>query len=131
MKILVIDDDIFKREQITDFLEVENIEYETFEYANPALRYIVMNKDEISGIVLDLGLQDFKNTPNTYSLYKGLDIIHEMYRKSIHIPILINSSTDVGIIDDKYPFVYGQRTKIDNYKILEDYINFLRQNEKQ
>lgn len=130
MRILVIDDDIFKREQITDFLEEKEIDYETFEYLTPALRYIIFNKNDISGIILDLGLQNFKDMPTTYSLYKGLDLIHELYRKRIHIPILINSSTDVGMLDE-YSFVYGQRTKIDNYQILEDYISFLKQREEQ
>lgn len=130
MKILVIEDAIFKREQITDFLEEKGIGYYVAEYLNPALKYIVGNKDEISGIILDLGLQMSKDLPETYSLHRGLDVIYELDRKNLQIPVLINSSTFVGMLDE-YPFVYGQRTKIDNYQIWEDFISFLKQREKQ
>lgn len=130
MKILVLEDAIFKREQITDFLEENNISYQVIEYLNPALKYVFETKEELSGIILDLGLQLFKDAPETYSLYRGLDLIYELARMNLEIPVLINSSTDVGLLTD-YPFVYGQRTEVNNYQILEDFINFLKQNEKR
>lgn len=130
MKIFILEDDVFKREQITDFLESKKIQFDWFEYMCPALRYVVRNKEEISGIILDLGLQNYKDSSSTYDLYKGLEFIEELDRKKIYIPILINSSTEVGMLDE-YPFVYGQRTKIDNYQILESFIAFLEQREKQ
>lgn len=130
MKILVLEDAIFKREQITDFLEENNISYQVIEYLNPALKYVFETKEELSGIILDLGLQLFKDAPETYSLYRGLDLIYELARMNLEIPVLINSSTDVGLLTD-YPFVYGQRTEVNNYQILEDFINFLKQKEKQ
>ena len=130
MKILVLEDAIFKREQITDFLKEKNIPYQVIEYLNPALKYVFESKEEISGIILDLGLQLFKDAPETYSLYRGLDLVYELARTNLEIPVLINSSTDVGMLTD-YPFVYGQRTKVNNYQILEDFINFLKQNEKR
>jgi len=129
MKILVIEDDIFKREQITDFLEEKNIEYEAYAYVNPALRYILQNKEKISGIILDMGLPSFKDSKD-YTLIKGMDIIKELYRKRLYIPVLINSSRDLSIFE-MHSFVFGQRTEIGNYQILEDYISFLKQREKQ
>ena len=130
MKILVLEDAVFKREQITDFLDEKGVEYEVAEYLNPALKYIFGSKKEISGIILDLGLAMAKKLPETYSLHRGLDLIYELDRRKIEISILINSSTFVGMLDE-YPFVYGQRTKIDNYQILEDFISFLKQREEQ
>ena len=129
MKIIIIDDDVFKREQITDFLEELKIEYKCFLYTNPALRYILKNKENISGIILDMGLQSYEDS-HYYSLTKGMDIIIEKKKKRLYIPVLINSSRDVSMFD-KPSFIFGQRTEIDNYQILEDYICFLKQREKQ
>ena len=128
MKILVIDDDIFKREQITDFLDTKKITYKTCLYVNPALKYIFSNND-IAGIILDMGLQSLYNSQD-YSLTRGLDVIYELHRRKHYIPVLINSSRSLTDLE-KYPFIYGQRSEIDNYQILEDFINFLKQREKQ
>ena len=130
MRILILEDAIFKREQITDFLETKNIEYVTYEYVLPALKDITKNKDFISGIILDLGLQSSIDAPETYSLQKGLDVIRELSRKKINIPVLVNSSTEVRVLN-RYPCVYGQRKQIDDYQILEDFINFLKDKKKQ
>lgn len=130
MQILIIEDLLSKREQIAVFLEEKNIKYEVIEYVGPAFEYILGNKEEISGIILDLGLAMSKDLPETYNLYRGLDVIYELDRLNIQIPILINSSTFVGMLDD-YPFVYGQRTKSNNYQMLEDFIDFLTQREEQ
>ena len=129
MKIFILEDAVFKRDQIIEFLETRHIGYEASSYARPALRYILKNKNEISGIILDLGLQNSKDSPESYGILKGLDVISELHRKSIHIPVLINSSTEVDT--SKYPFIYGQRKEIDNDQILEDYISFLNQRKKQ
>ena len=130
MQILIIEDLLSKREQIAIFLEEKNIKYEVIEYVGPAFEYILGNKEEISGIILDLGLAMSKDLPETYNLYRGLDVIYELDRLNIEIPILINSSTFVGMLDD-CPFVYGQRTKSNNYQMLEDFIDFLTQREEQ
>lgn len=131
MKLLIIEDDSFKRNQIIDFLKEKGVEYEIFEYLNPVLRYISEDKgNNISGIILDLGLQMFKDSPETYSLYSGLDLIYELKRLRLEIPVLINSTTDIGMLTD-YPFVYGQRTKIYDYQMLEEFITFLTEREEQ
>ena len=130
MKILVIEDDIYKREQITNFLDSKAISYNVTEYLNSALNYIYENTINISGIILDLGLPIFENDPDTYSLYRGLEVIYELDRKKINIPVLINSNTFVGMLDE-YPFVYAQRTKINNYQMLEDFVSFLTKREEQ
>ena len=51
MKILCIDDDFFKRNQIGEFLERKGIQLEEIEFVNPALKYICTNKESISGII--------------------------------------------------------------------------------
>ena len=130
-KILIVEDSIFKREQITDFLDEKGIEYDFVEYLNPALIYIFGSQNDISGIILDLGLQYFKDSsPESYNLLRGMDVVRELKRKKMDIPVLINSSTKVPRIE-YYPSIYGQRTKIDDYTILEEFVTFLKQREEQ
>ena len=129
MKIIVIEDEEFKRDEITSFLTDHNIEFETFEYVHPALRYILANKVDISGIILDLGLQ---SSPSMFdrSLYRGFDVVKELNRKRIDIPILINSTTEVDMIDS-YPSVFGQKYEMYDDEILDSFIRYLRKREEQ
>ena len=129
MKIFVVEDDAYKREEITEYLDKNNIEYEVGEYVNPALRYIVANKEKICGIILDLGLQRAPGI-NDFNLYGGLDIVNELNRKKIDIPILINSSTEVDMLE-VYPSVFGQKFELNDYEVLDNFISFLRQSEEQ
>lgn len=126
MKVLIIEDSNFKRMQLEMFLGRRLIDYEVFKYLNSALKYIMENKDEISGIILDLGLQNFKDSLDTYSDFRGMDLIYEFKRTGIEIPVLINSTTIAKNIDE-YQFVFGQRTEIDDYHILEEFITFLKE----
>ena len=129
MKILVVEDDIFKRENVESFLESQKIEYHTCEYVNETLCYIIKHKNDISGIILDLGLYRFKN--GSYDRYNGLEILSEIQRIKIEIPVLINSTTEVGMIDEDYPFVWGQRTRIENDEFLKKFVSFLKEKEMQ
>ena len=130
MKILCIDDDFFKRNQIGEFLERKGIQLEEIEFVNPALKYICTNKESISGIILDLGLKSFKDS-NDYNIYKGLDVIAELERKKIKIPILINSTTEIDFQKDDHPYVFGHRKRKNDYKILEEFLAFLKEREEQ
>lgn len=129
MKIFVVEDDAYKREEITEYLDKNDIEYEVCEYVNPALRYIVANKEKICGIILDLGLQRAPDI-NALNPYGGLDIVNELKRKKIDIPILINSSTEVDMIE-AYPSVYGQKFELNDYEVLDNFLSFLRRREEQ
>ncbi len=129
MKVLIVEDLESKRKQLTDFLTKEAIEFEICEYVKDALRYIYFNKENISGIILDLGLQ-WAIDDNDYAEDNGLDIVYELDRINLNIPILINSITLVDVLD-KYPFVYGQRTVMESYEMLEKFITFLKEKEEQ
>ena len=129
MKVLIVEDLKFKRNQLIDFLNKKNIEFEVCEYVNDALRYIYFNKENISGIILDLGLQTSADS-NDHALDRGLDIVYELDRINLNIPILINSTTIVDVLD-KYSFIYGQRTVMESYEILEKFINFLKNGKEQ
>ena len=129
MHILVVEDDKTKRENVEFFLESREIGYHTCEYVNEALRYIIRNKNEISGIILDLGLNLFEE--GSYDRYNGLILLSEMQRKKIDIPVLINSTTEVGMIDEDYPFVWGQRTRIEDDDFLKKFVTFLKERKEQ
>ena len=130
MKILIVEDSIWKREQLVEFLEKEKIEFEVSEYVNNALRYIRANKTDIAGIILDLGLESM---PDAYDAkpYRGLDVLREMKRLKLDIPVLINSTTELQMISSEYPCVFSHRTDMDDFDILEGFVSFLRRREEQ
>ena len=129
MKIIVIEDEELKRDEITSFLTKHNIEFEIFEYVYPALRYITSNVENIDGIILDLGLKSME-TWDDYDPRKGVFIAHELKRKNINIPILINSETIIpGMLFTKN--VFEHRTRMNDYNSLERFITFLQEKQEQ
>lgn len=130
MKLLCIEDNFLKRNHIGEFFEKKGITMDEMEYINPALEYIFKNKDKISGIILDLGLKSSKWSDD-YDSYKGLEVITELENKQIQIPILINSPLEIHFKDNEHPCVFGHRKRNNDYKLLEDFISFLKQREKQ
>ena len=130
MKILIVEDSMCKREQLVEFLEKEKVEFEVCEYVNTALRYIRANKANVAGIILDLGLESM---PGAYDAnpYRGLDVVREMKRLKLDIPVLINSTTELEMVSAEYPCVFGHRIEMDDYDSLESFVSFLRQREEQ
>ena len=130
MKILIVEDSVWKREQLVEFLEKEKIEFEVSEYVNNALRYIRANKTDIAGIILDLGLESMPGAHDAKP-YRGLDVVKEMKILKLNIPVLINSTTELQMVSAEFPCVYGHRTEMDDYDILETFVSFLRRKEEQ
>lgn len=130
MKILIVEDSVWKREQLVEFLEKEKIEFEVCEYVNNALRYILANRADIVGIILDLGLESMPGAHDAKP-YRGLDVLREMKRLKLEIPVLINSTTELDMVSAEFPCVFSHRTEMDDYDSLENFISFLRQREEQ
>jgi len=130
MKLLCVEDNFFKRNHIGGFFEEKGIILEEFEFINPALEYIIRNKANISGIILDLSLKSSMDS-NDYDLYKGVEVITELEKLKIQIPILINSSLTLDLKEGEHPYVFAHRRRKNDYKILEDFISFLKEREKQ
>lgn len=130
MTIVIVEDTQFKRDQLIHFFNNENIHCESFEYVNYALRHIRKEKENISGIILDLGLETMPGAHDS-TLYRGLDVLKEMKRLKVDIPVLINSTTELEMISCEYPNVFGHRTDMDDYNSLENFIYFLRHREEQ
>lgn len=130
MKILIVEDSMCKREQLVEFLEKEKVEFEVCEYVNTALRYIRANKANVAGIILDLGLESMPGAHDAKP-YRGLDVLQEMKRLKLDIPVLINSTTELEMVSAEFPCVFSHRTEMDDYDSLENFVSFLRQREEQ
>ena len=130
MMIVIVEDTQFKRDQLIRFFNKENIQCESFEYVNYALRHIRKERGNISGIILDLGLETMPGA-NDATLYRGLDVLKEMKRLKLDIPVLINSTTELEMVSCEYPNVFSHRTDMDDYESLENFVFFLRQREEQ
>lgn len=128
IKILVVEDDQFKREHIKKFLEEKNISNVHYcKSVCPAIQYAVEKSRVISGIILDLGLTSFDDSVD-YRRDRGLDLVKELTRKGIKIPILINSTTTIDLpeIMGYHKNVKGQMSyEYDGYKILDWFISSL------
>ena len=129
-KILIVEDCLYKRIQLVDFLKEKEIEFEVCIFVYQALRSIRANKENIAGIILDLGLETMPGACDA-TPYRGLEVVRELIRKRLNIPVLINSTTEVEISKEDYPFFFGHRTDMNDYEILEDFISFLKTREEQ
>ena len=96
MKILIVEDDKDKRLFLESYLKKQGIKFYSFDSVNPAIKHAVKYSNDINGIVLDLGLTSYTDSDD-YSFTKGLNLVRELTRKGIKIPILINSSTYINL----------------------------------
>ena len=131
MKILVVEDEKSKRECIVKFLKARNIEMHLAYSVRPALRYVIQNPNEISGIILDMGLTSTDDSLD-YDWIRGWDLVERLNFDKINIPILINSSTDVQIEKRKedYRNLHSQMYEEDDYETLGEFIAFLETREQ-
>jgi len=131
MKILVVEDDRDKRLHIEYVFEKENIHMQLFRSIRPAIRYAMQHSNEISGIILDLGLTSYDNSDD-YEFEKGLQLIYELTENSIDIPILINSGTYVNVqnLMRLHSNVKDQMHSEDDYTTLRWFIQLLKEKEQ-
>lgn len=134
MKILIVEDDNFKFSMIYCLLRDKNIDQEWFLSVNSALNYISEHQNEVSGIILDLGLTTYSDS-NDYDDVRGLDLVNELTRKEINIPILINSTTEINLdeIMSNHKNVKGQSIprKGENWSQTVEWFLTTLQEEKQ
>lgn len=126
MKFLVVEDSDAKRYLINSFFKDKDTELHFVSSVNPGILYAIQNSDELSGIILDLGLTTDDNSSD-YADQRGLDLVVELKRQRINIPVLINSTTiiDLKCVMEVYPFVKGQMKFPNDYSTLEGFISSL------
>lgn len=129
--IVLIEDNADKSNNIISILDKEGIEYYLITALNPALRFITNESKKIDGIILDLGLPRFENE-RVEDITAGLDVVEELKRVGITIPVLINSSTLVEIDEKEYPFVFKERMFCSfDVETLRNFLNSLSNKEEQ
>lgn len=115
MNILFIDDQPHsKLTHLIYYLKqshTDDFTYEIKESVNSACRYFVEHLTEINLVIVDLGLPMFDDGKN-YNSLNGLKIVETILRKTINIPIIINSTTHIP--DEA---IYLQKFKNKNAKI--------------
>lgn len=126
MKILVVEDDSLKREFIEYFLQSrDNIEIKSFHSVRPAIAYAIEYSNEIDGIILDLGLTSYDYSDD-YDFKKGLELVEELTKKGIRIPILIYSDAYINLtkVIEEHRNVKYQMDEYDSYT-LRQFVNWL------
>lgn len=99
--ILIVEDQIgYKYPKDYSKLAEGIAEFIVFRSFNSAMRYIRQNKDNIDGIILDLGFANFECDTSTYNEKKGVELLCEMHRCKVKIPpVLIFSTTELDGFD--------------------------------
>jgi len=131
MIVLVVEDDITKRTYLHEFFKARNIDMHLSRSVRPAIRYVLRNLNKVSGIILDLGLTSYDYSED-YEFEKGLDLVRELTKRGIQIPILINSSTYINLsrVMEEHINVKGQMYNEDDYETLRWFIDLLERKEQ-
>ena len=113
MKLLFIDD--CPQEKAIPFVNHLNhmhfdFSYEIAENVNDALIYIFTHLAEIDLIITDLGLPRYKDGSD-YNSLNGLDILDELIRKDVSIPVIINSKTKIPTLKE-YVDSYSKKNRL-------------------
>lgn len=89
-KILIVDDENLKSEQIKSFLSrtIKHVEFDTAMALNEGLLKAIRNKYDL--ILLDMSLPIFdKEESSNFNSYGGIDFLKEMKRKRSNKPVLV------------------------------------------
>lgn len=98
MNFLVIDDDTYKASQFTRYLTKEDTFTVKGSY-NSGLRELFFNEDiKYDCIILDMNFPTFDN--EGVEINEGLNVLSELKRKKLNIPVVIFSSKYVCV--DQY-----------------------------
>lgn len=124
MKILIVDDHAeTKCMDIIEECKKRGVEVEIKKAVNPALRRICYEKQDIDGIILDMGLYMYEDS--CLPEKRGGDrVLRELLRRKYNIPVLIFSTTD-SFYKDKCDFVVDQMAEWNIVQEEEKFFSFL------
>lgn len=119
--ILIVEDQIAMKYPSNYSKLAEGIaEFIVFKSFNSAMRYIRQNKDNIDGIILDLGFANFDCDFSTYDEKKGIELLREMKHCKVKIPnLLIFSTTELDAID--YHMLDGLGVSLFEVKFMKNF----------
>ena len=127
-KILVVDANTMKMAEISRICKEKKLETISFFEIDSAVKYLKTHRREVSGIILNLSLPIFNTSGgHVWNEFHGMEMIEELTKKKIEIPILINSKTviDLPEIMKKHNNVKGQTSFIQKQKHREDIESFI------
>ena len=130
MKILIVDDQAeLKCSGIIKECEKRGVEVEIAKVRNSALLRIILQKQDIDGIVLDMGIPIYDDE-FTEDEREGDDVLRELHRKKYKIPVLIFSTTD-SFYKDQCDFVVDQMTSWNIIQEEDKFFSFLEKIERK
>lgn len=107
MKILIVDDRAeTKCKEIIEQCEKRYIDVEIKKAINPALYFLLREKNYVDGIILDMWLSLYEDEPQ-YNPTGGDRILRTLRTNGYHIPVLIFSETESNE-KGKCDFVFAQ-----------------------
>ena len=124
MKILIIDDHPeYKCREILEVCENREIEVVVKKARNPGLREIVCSGNKYDGIILDMGLPIYEGGRDIGERV-GDEILAELRRKKLSIPVLIFSETE-SKYKNRCDFVFDQMSSSNVVQEEEKFYAFL------
>lgn len=100
MKLLIVEDSPYKLQQVSDCLQHGS--YDVAKSYNSAVRKLL--KEEYDAVILDMCFPNFDDS-SVPEPEQGLNVLRQMKRKKIEIPVLVYSSDVVDV--SAYSFVTG------------------------
>lgn len=130
MKILIIDDHPeYKCREILEVCESRGIEVVVKKARNPGLREIVCSGNKYDGIILDMGLPIYEGGRDIGERV-GDEILAELRRKELSIPVLIFSETE-SKYKHRCDFVFDQMMTWNVLQEEEKFYKFLAKLEEK
>ena len=124
MKILIIDDHPeYKCREILEVCKNQGIEVVVKKARNPGLREIVCSGNKYDGIILDMGLPIYEGGRDIGERV-GDEILAELRRKKLSIPVLIFSETE-SKYKNRCDFVFDQMSSSNVVQEEEKFYAFL------
>lgn len=124
MKILIIDDHPeYKCREILEVCKNQGIEVVVKKARNPGLREIVCSGNKYDGIILDMGLPIYEGGRDIGERV-GEEILAELRRKKLSIPVLIFSETE-SKYKNRCDFVFDQMSSSNVVQEEEKFYAFL------
>lgn len=89
MNLLIVDDDNLKIEEFTNYLKPIDC-FRTKHSYNSGVNELIENRDKYDALILDMNFPKFDD--GVVSVNMGIEVLKELKRRDINIPVVIFSS---------------------------------------
>ena len=126
MKLLIIEDTLWKSREIEEVLEKLEITYITVQEINSAKR-ILKGNEKLDGIILDMQLPVYEKERATMKDDGGIFILKWLKHYKYKIPVLGNS---VYEFHTDYPYFKGQMYGMYDAQIFQKFLSSIKDHNK-